>query len=77
MALSMVINYPERVRKMVMMGPMGCEFDISNGLNAVRGYQPSLENMFKMIDLFTYNKQFATQELAKARYEASIEPGFQ
>ena len=59
------------------MGPMGCEFDISNGLNAVRGYQPSLENMFKMIDLFTYNKQFATQELANARYEASIEPGFQ
>lgn len=77
LALSMVINHPERVRKLVMMGPMGCEFDISYGLNAVWGYQPSPENMFKMIDLFTYNKQFATKELANVRYEASIEPGFQ
>lgn len=77
LALSVAINYPERVRKLVLMGPMGCEFNISYGLNEVWGYEPSIENMLGMIDLFTYNKKYATEELAKIRYEASIEPGFQ
>lgn len=77
LALSVVINYPERVRKIIMMGPMGVEFNISYGLNEVWGYKPSPENMFNMIDLFTYNKKYATKELANVRYEASIEPGFQ
>ena len=77
LALSMVINHPERVRKMVMMGPMGVEWNISYGLNEVWGYQPSPENMLSMLDLFTYNKKYANEELANVRYQASIEPGFQ
>lgn len=77
LALSVAINHPDRVRKIVMMGPMGCEFDISYGLNEVWGYEPSPENMMKLIDLFTYNKEYATEELANIRYEASVEPGFQ
>lgn len=77
LALSVVVNHPERVRNIIMMGPMGVEFDISYGLNEVWGYQPSPENMMKMIDLFTFNKKFANEELANVRYQASIEPGFQ
>ena len=38
---------------------------------------PSPENMLNMLDLFTYNKKYANEELANVRYEASIEPGFQ
>lgn len=77
LALSVVINHPERVRKIVMMGSMGVEWDISYGLNEVWGYQPSPENMLSMLDLFTYNKKYANEELANVRYQASIEPGFQ
>jgi 2-hydroxymuconate-semialdehyde hydrolase len=77
LALSMAIQYPERVRKLVMMGPMGIEFPISYGLNEVWGYQPSYENMKKMLNLFCYDKRYATDELAQTRYKASIEPGFQ
>lgn len=77
LALSMAINHPERVDRLIMMGPMGVEFDISYGLNEVWGYKPSAENMKKMLDLFCYDKKFASDELAETRYKASIEPGFQ
>lgn len=77
LALSMAINHPSRVRKLVMMGPMGVYFPISYGLNEVWGYKPSAENMLKLIDLFCYNKKYATKELAQVRYQASVEPGFQ
>lgn len=77
LSLSVAVNYPERVRKIVMMGPMGVEFNISYGLNEVWGYQPSPENMMQMLDLFTFNKKFANKDLADVRYQASIEPGFQ
>ncbi|WP_425539682.1 alpha/beta fold hydrolase [Microaceticoccus formicicus] len=77
LALSVAINHPDRIRKLVMMGPMGVEFDLSYGLNEVWGYQPSVENMKNLIDLFTFNKKYATDELAEIRYNASIEEGFQ
>lgn len=77
LALSLAIEYPERVRNLVMMGPMGISFPISYGLNEVWGYQPSQENMLKMLDLFVTNKKYANAELAETRYRASIEPGFQ
>jgi len=71
------VNHPERVRKLVMMGPMGVDFTITEGLDQVWGYQPSPENMFKLLNLFCYNKAYASEELAETRYRASIEPGFQ
>jgi 2-hydroxymuconate-semialdehyde hydrolase len=77
LALSMAVEHPERVRKMVLMGAMGVEFPITEGLDAVWGYEPSVENMQKIIGLFVDNKAIATEDLAKMRYEASIEPGFQ
>ncbi|QQK07597.1 alpha/beta fold hydrolase [Miniphocaeibacter halophilus] len=77
LALSMALKYPERVRKLIMMGPMGVEFDISYGLNEVWGYKPSKENMLKLIQLFCYNQEYATEELAEVRFKASTEPGFQ
>lgn len=77
LALSMAINYPEKVNKLIMMGPMGVEFDISYGLNEVWGYKPSKENMLKLIQLFCYNQEYATEELAETRFRASTEEGFQ
>lgn len=77
LAMSLAIKYPERIRKIVLMGAMGVEFPITEGLDSVWGYEPSVENMKKMISLFVYNKAIATDDLAKMRYDASIEPGFQ
>ncbi|HHW95490.1 MAG TPA: alpha/beta fold hydrolase [Mogibacterium sp.] len=77
LALAMAVEYPERVRKLILMGAMGVNFPITEGLDAVWGYTPSPENMLRMLDLFVDDKSYANQELANIRYEASIEPGFQ
>lgn len=77
LALALAILHPERVNKLVLMGAMGVDFPITKGLDSVWGYEPSVENMKNMIDLFVYNKAISTDDLAKMRYDASVEPGFQ
>lgn len=76
LAINMALDYPERIRKIVLMGAMGVSFPITKGLDDVWGYEPSVENMKHMIGTFVYNSAIATDDLAKMRYEASIEPGF-
>ena len=77
LAIAMAIEHPKRIRRVVLMGAMGVNFKISEGLDAVWGYTPSIENMKKMLNLFVYDKSIASDDLAAMRYEASIEPGFQ
>ncbi|MDF9825039.1 2-hydroxymuconate-semialdehyde hydrolase [Breznakia sp. PF5-3] len=77
LAIALAIEHPHRIRRMVLMGAMGVNFEISPGLDSVWGYTPSVENMKEMLNLFVYDKSIATDDLAKMRYEASIEPGFQ
>jgi 2-hydroxymuconate-semialdehyde hydrolase len=59
------------------MGSVGVPFDITPGLDAVWGYTPSFENMRTIMDLFAYDRNLVSDELAKLRYEASIQTGFQ
>jgi 2-hydroxymuconate-semialdehyde hydrolase len=75
--LALATKYPERIGKIVLMGAMGVEFTMTNGLDLVWGYEPSIKSMKDLIRLFVYNKNIATDDLAKNRYDASIEPGFQ
>jgi 2-hydroxymuconate-semialdehyde hydrolase len=77
LALALAIEYPERVRRLVLMGSVGVSFPITEGLDEVWGYQPSLENMRLLMDVFAFNKGLLTDELAEMRYQASIRPGFQ
>ena len=77
LAMSFAINYPERVNKLVLMGAMGVSFPITYGLDQVWGYEPSPENMAKLLEIFTYDHSNATPELAESRYQGSIQPGFQ
>ena len=77
LALSLVIRYPERINKLVLMGSMGVSFPITYGLDRVWGYQPSEANMAELLEIFTYDHSFATADLIKTRYESSIQPGFQ
>ena len=76
-ALAFAIAYPERVRRLVLMGSVGVPFEITEGLNNVWGYEPSFEMMRKLMDTFAYSRALVTDELAELRYQASIRPGFQ
>lgn len=77
LALALAIRHPQRVRRLVLMGSVGVPFAITKGLDDVWGYQPSLENMRSILDVFAYDRNLVNDELARLRYEASIRPGFQ
>lgn len=77
LALALSIKYPNRFEKIVLMGAMGVEFELTKGLDQAWGYTPSLENMKSLLDTFAYSRVLVTDELAKMRYEASIREGFQ
>ncbi len=77
LALGLAIRHPLRVRRLVLMGSVGVPFEITPGLDAVWGYQPSIVNMRKLMDLFAYDRALVSDELAELRYRASIRPGFQ
>jgi 2-hydroxymuconate-semialdehyde hydrolase len=76
-ALALAIRHPERVRRLVLMGSVGVPFEITPGLDAVWGYQPSIAAMRSLLDLFAYDRGLVNDELAELRYQASIRPGFQ
>lgn len=77
LAMSVALEQPERVNKIIMMGAMGVQSDIPEGLDKGWGYQPSYENMEELLKLFTYDTDFASEDLIESRYQASLEPGFQ
>jgi 2-hydroxymuconate-semialdehyde hydrolase len=77
LALALAVNHPDRVDRMVLMGASGLDFDLTPGLDAVWGYEPSVENMRALVELFAFNQAIATDDLARMRYEASIRPGYQ
>jgi 2-hydroxy-6-oxo-octa-2,4-dienoate hydrolase len=69
-------QHPQRVNRLVLMGSVGVPFPITAGLDAVWGYEPSLESMSEIMDYFAYNKDLLTGDLAQVRFEASTAPGF-
>jgi len=77
LALAMAVKYPNRIKKLVLMGSMGVSFPITYGLSRIWGYTPSFENMKELLDIFAYNREYASDDLAKLRYESSMQPGFQ
>jgi len=77
LAVALTIRHPQRVRRLVLMGAVGVHFPISEGLDAVWGYTPSIANMRRIMDYFAWDRALVNDELARLRYEASIQPGFQ
>ena len=76
-ALALAIRHPRRVRRLVLMGSVGVSFPLTEGLDAVWGYTPSLANMRALLDIFAHDRRLVTDELARLRYEASTQPGLQ
>lgn len=75
LALSLAISHQDRVRRLILMGSVGVSFPFTEGLDKVWGYAPSFENMRALLDIFVYDRNLVTDELAELRYKASIQPG--
>ena len=71
-ALMTASRYPDRVKKLVLMGSVGTRFPLSDGLDKVWGYLPSQEAMHELIGLFAYDQSIVTDDLVGMRYRASI-----
>jgi 2-hydroxymuconate-semialdehyde hydrolase len=77
LALSLAIHHPDRVARLGLMGAVGLPFPITPGLEAVWGYEPSVEAMADLLRIFTATPAPRLAELAELRYQASIRPGVQ
>jgi len=75
-ALEMAGSRPERISRMVLMGAPGLGMWITEGLKQLRAYEPSMDNMRRMlIECFAVDPSIITEDLVRTRYEASMEPG--
>ena len=77
LAMALAIRAPQRVRRLVLMGSVGVPFEITEGLDAVWGYEPSMDNMRRIMDVFAFDRSRITEDIVRSRYEASIQPGAQ
>src|SRR3954469_12015308 len=72
-ALRIATKHPDRVGKLVLMGSMGVHFPITEGLDAVWGYDGTLDGMRTVLDYFAYSRVLVNDELAQVRYEGANE----
>jgi pimeloyl-ACP methyl ester carboxylesterase len=76
LTLALATRHPDRVEKFVLMGSVGTDIPLTPGLDAVWGYEPSLDNMKKIVSLFAYDQSLMTEDLVRSRFEASRRPGY-
>lgn len=72
LALRLAADSGHRVDKIVLNGPAGLNFPITDAVKAAWGYEPSVANMRALMELFAYDSSLISDDLAKLRYEASI-----
>jgi pimeloyl-ACP methyl ester carboxylesterase len=75
-ALQMAGVRPERITKMVLMGVPAVGMNPTDGLAALRAYQPSHDAMRDLLrNYFAVDPTMITDELVEIRYQASIADG--
>jgi 2-hydroxymuconate-semialdehyde hydrolase/2-hydroxy-6-oxo-octa-2,4-dienoate hydrolase len=75
-ALQMATDLPDRIIKMVLMGAPGVGMTPTEGLAALRAYQPSHNAMRDLLrNYFAVDPAMITDDLVAIRYEASIADG--
>lgn len=77
LAIGLAVFAPERVDKLVLLGTPAGEFEQTPGLRGAWTYEPSLENMRKLMELFPFDKSLITDALVESRYKASAREGAQ
>lgn len=76
LTLAIATRHPERVGGIVLMGSAGrSEFKMTQGLQEVWGYEPSVDNMRELMKIFAHDPNLVKEEIVRSRYEASIRPG--
>ena len=74
LALRLATRYPERVRRLVLMGSAGTPFEITDGLDEVWSYHPSQGGMRTLLEQFVYDGSRITDDLAELRHAAASRP---
>jgi pimeloyl-ACP methyl ester carboxylesterase len=75
-ALQLATDRPDRITKMVLMGTPGVGMTLTEGLAALRAYEPSHDAMRDLLrGYFAVDPTMITDELVAIRYEASIAGG--
>ncbi|MDP3495256.1 MAG: alpha/beta hydrolase [Hyphomonadaceae bacterium] len=73
-ALALMIAHPDRVHRAVLMGSVGLKGPVSDALDFLWSYTPSLENMREAIGKLAYDESRITDELVQMRHEAAARP---
>ena len=71
LAMAFIIAHPDRVDRAILMGAAGLEFPITEALDFVWGYEPSMENMRRTIGYLSSDPARITESLIESRFEAS------
>lgn len=75
-AMQMAEDDPDRLDRLVFMGAPGVGMTLTDGLKALRAYEPSLDNMRALLkNHFAVDPDLITEDLVKIRFEASQAPG--
>jgi len=75
-ALGMAAQRPARLHRMVLMGAPGVGMTLTDGLKALREYEPSEKNMRQLLlSYFAVDPAIITDDLVRTRHEASVAPG--
>lgn len=77
LSLWFATEHPERVDRIVLMGSVGVPFELTEGLDAVWGYEPSVEAMEQLLTYFVHDRSLLPADLGEMRFRASDKPGAQ
>jgi 2-hydroxymuconate-semialdehyde hydrolase len=75
--LAVAVRAPQRVGRFVLMGSGGVKSEMTEALELLWGYKPSVANMKQIMQVMAYDQSLVTDELAEMRYRASLRPGVQ
>lgn len=78
-ALHLLMEQPERFRRIVLMGSVGAPMRLTRTLDLIWGFyeDPSLRRMTQLISWFAYDDEVIgdrLEEIARMRYEAAMMP---